>query len=131
MLHTWILPLSEKVKDAIDANHVSGTKQKTGGVSRLDGKGMGDIDCQGDGGDMECCFKHLSILSLYVFFSLGSRTVKGTEGGNRTHRDGSPIAHLLWQSVFSVQPPGCSQGTPIPSLFLSSVSIGVVLLASG
>ena len=27
--------------------------------------------------------------------------------------------------------PRCSQGTPIPSLYLSSVSMGVVLLASG
>ena len=97
-------------------------------------QGMGDIDehsyCD--------CFEHLSILSLCVFFIVCSRTVKGTEGGSRTHRDGAylSVLRLRWwralrRSLRSVQPPGCSQGAPTPSLFLSSVSIGVVLLASG
>ena len=78
-------------------------------------------------------------LSLYgtCFLLLGSRKVRGTEGGSRTHRDGAylSVLRLRWwralrRSLRSVQP-RCSQGAPTPSLFLSSVSIGVVLLASG
>ena len=78
-------------------------------------------------------------LSLYgtCFLLLGSRKVRGTEGGSRTHRDGAylSVLRLRWwralrRSLRSVQP-RCSQGAPTPSLLLSSVSIGVVLLASG
>ena len=85
------------------------------------------------------CFEHSSILSLSIcFLLLCSRTVKGTEGGSRTHRDGAylSVLRLRWwralrRSLRSVQSPDCSQEAPTPSLFLSSVSIGVVLLASG
>ena len=126
MLRTWVLSSFYKGDNTHDAQSVQDTKGETiWVVPGLDCNRVGDID-----DDSYCdCFKHLSILSLYVFFSLGSRNVEGAGGGSRTRRDGSPFAHLLWQSVFSVQPPGCSQGTPTPSLYLSSVSIGVVLLA--
>lgn len=79
-----------------------------------------------------------SILFLCVFFMLGSRNVEGAEGGSRTRRDGAylSVLRLRWwralrRSLRSVQPPGCSQGTPIPSLYLSCVSMGVVLQAPG
>ena len=78
-----------------------------------------------------------SLLLYGIFFIVCSRNVEGAEGGSRTHRDGAylSVLRLRWwralrRSMRSVQP-RCSQGAPTPSLFLSSVSIGVVLLASG
>ena len=79
-----------------------------------------------------------SILSLSLFFIVCSRNVEGAGGGSRTRRDGAylSVLRLRWwralrRSLRSVQPPGCSQGTPIPSLYLSCVSMGVVLQAPG
>ncbi len=72
---------------------------------------------------------------LSLFFIVCSRNVEGAGSGSRTRRDGAylSVLRLRWwralrRSLRSVQP-RCSQGTPIPSLYLSSVSMGVVLLA--
>ena len=77
-----------------------------------------------------------SILFISLFFIVCSRNVEGAGGGSRTRRDGAylSVLRLRWwralrRSLRSVQPPGCSQGTPIPSLYLSCVSMGVVLQA--
>ena len=136
----WYLPLFKEGEDAVNAKHKEeGGESSCGIVSRFYRKGVCDITCEREGSDSQCCFKHLSILSLSIcFLLLCSRTVKGTEGGSRTRRDGAYLSVLrllqgraLRRSMRSVQSPDCSQGTPIPSLLLSSVSMGVVLLASG
>ena len=124
-----------KGDDTHDAQSVQDTKgEAIWVVPGLDCNRVGDID-----DDSYCdCFEHLSILSLCVFFIVCSRNVEGAGSGSRTRRDGAylSVLRLRWwralrRSLRSVQPPGCSQGTPIPSLYLSSVSMGVVLLAPG
>lgn len=73
---------------------------------------------------------------LSLFFIVCSRKVKGAGGWNRTNRDGAYLSIDHWLiayirlSMQSVQPPGCSQGTPIPSLLLSRVPVGAVFSGS-
>lgn len=86
MLRTWVLSSFYKGDDTHNAQSVQDTKGETiWVVPGLDCNRVGDID-----DDSYCdCFKHLSNLSLYVFFSLGSRNVEGAGSGSRTRRDGA------------------------------------------
>ena len=74
---------------------------------------------------------------LSLFFIVCSRKVKGAGGWNRTNRNGAylSVLRLRWWralrlSMRSVQSPDCSQGTPIPSLYLSRVPVGAVFSGS-
>jgi hypothetical protein len=69
------LPLSEGVEDAVNAKDIGEVGESSVWVvSRIYHQGICDIDGDADGDGFECCFKHLSILSisfLYCVFSDG------------------------------------------------------------
>ena len=92
--HRWALPLFKHREDAVNAQHEHEMGEPSCWiVSRIYCEGICDIAGETKGYDLECCFKHLSILSLSLFFIVCSRNEKGAGGWNRTNRNGSPFAH--------------------------------------
>ena len=72
----WVLPLSKGVEDAVNAKNKKASGESSCGiVSRFYRKGICDITDEHEGGGSEYCSKHLSILSLSLFFIVCSRKV--------------------------------------------------------
>jgi hypothetical protein len=71
MHQRWVLSLFKNGEDAVNAKHEHERGEPSCWVvSRIYREGICDITGEGIGYGLECCFKHLSILSLCVFFSL-------------------------------------------------------------
>ena len=111
MLRTWVLPLFKNGEDAVNAKHEHEMGEPSCWVvSRIYREGICDITGETKGYGLEYCFKHLSILSLSLFFIVCSRNEKGAGGWNRTNRNGAGVAKGL--SLLSVRCLTARKGRP-------------------
>ena len=63
------LPIPEGVEDAVNGKDIDEVGESSFWVvSRIYCEGICDIDGDAEGDDFECCFEHLSILSLSLCF---------------------------------------------------------------